>query len=196
MLFANPIDTQLIAQIIDRQVEQNFFEGNVLIADQGQIVYHHSSGHVDEEQTIPIQTNTPFSIASITKMFTAIVILQLVEEKQLRLDGTLADYLPDLAIPNASEISIHHLLLHISGLPQEKDRQYLKSRSPQQMLKGALRRKGKINAPGQFRYSNTDYLLLGQVIEKVSGQSYESAIRQRILEPLGLKQTGFAINDI
>lgn len=183
------IDTTQIDKIVSGHIANNQFSGTVLIADQAQIIYNRSAGLADRESGREIDKHTHFGIASITKMLTAIVILQLEEEGKIALDNSLWALLPKLHIPNEKDITVHHLLLHISGLPNEKNKIYASPKSPNVFIKEVL--KGKVSRPGKFNYANIDYVLLGLIIEKATGKAWEEAIRERILNPLGMEQSGF-----
>ena len=189
------IDLSEIKSLIQNEVEQNHFSGNILIADQGTAIYQASFGNTTLDKQIPIQTDTRFSVASITKMMTAILTLQLVEEGQLSLEDNLSSLLPEFEIPKAKKISIHHLLLHISGLPNEHHLIYRKPVSPVEYVNATLNNKNKGAGFGSFNYNNLDYVLLGLIIEKKTGKSWQENIQSKIINPLGLTQTGFLEKD-
>lgn len=171
------------------------FEGVVLIADQGKTVFHRSAGYRDAGKTRPVDNDTRFGIASITKMITAVVVLQLYEEGKLELTDDLAQLLPDLDIPNAGDITIHHLLLHISGLPNEDDRTFLKPVSPQEFVRETIGDGKRIDSPGSFNYANVDYVLLGLVIEAVEKKTWQQSVQERFIDRLQLDNTGFLARD-
>ncbi len=183
-------DTLKIDRVVSDHIQDHFFEGTVLVAEKGKVVYQKSAGFADWENNKKVDHQTRFSIASITKMLTAIVILQLVEDKQLELEDNLKELLPQMNIPKGHKITINHLLLHISGLPNESDIMYASPKTPAVFVKECLANK-KARKPGQFNYANIDYVLLGLVIEKVSGKSWQEVIQERIIAPLGLRNTGF-----
>jgi len=193
-LFAQKIDISELEQIIDEHLQNHQFSGTVLIAEQGEILLQKTNGVQSLTCQTPIQDQSPFAIASITKMLTALVVLQLVEEGKINLGATLAEYLPEWELPKAKKITIHHLLLHISGLPNEPDLSYLQANAPKTMVQMALSNKGK-NRFGDYNYNNIDYLLLGEIIERVSGSSWQNQIQNRIIQPLNLEQTGFLAKD-
>jgi CubicO group peptidase (beta-lactamase class C family) len=180
-----------IDSIVNANSQFRNFEGVVLIAKNGLPIYHKSFGYANRELKLPMQTATKFGIASITKMITAIVILQLVDEGKLNLESPLSELLPDLAIPKSKKITTHHLLLHISGLPNENDRIYEKPISPKDFAKSVSL--GKLNTFGAFNYANIDYVLLGLIVEKVSGTTWEENVKNRVVLPLKLNDTGFLI---
>jgi D-alanyl-D-alanine carboxypeptidase len=139
-----------------------------------------------------------FRVGSVTKTFTAAIVLQLVEEGALRLDDTLADHLAGV-VPRGDEITIRQLLLHRSGLANFTDyRPWMErtSRSSTNRPIDSLRFAASeplIFEPGsQWSYSNTNYIALGLVVESVTGHSYVEELEERILEPLGLDDTELA----
>jgi len=183
------INTESLDSIVLTAVRNDLFEGTVLIADDGKVIYHQSFGFADRDKTIPIENSTHFGIASITKMLTAIAILQLKDEGKIQLTDNLRTLLPDLEIPESNKITVHHLLLHISGLPNEKDEIYAQPLSPQEFINKTL--ENKFNRFGTFNYANIDYVLLGLIIEKLDGIPWQNAIRKRILSKASMNDTGF-----
>lgn len=179
-----------LRHIIDQHIQEMGFTGTILIADHGRPLLHQSYGTAYLGSTDSLQNAYHYSIASITKLFTALRILQLVEQQKLSLDQSLADLLPDLQIPSQEKITVHHLLLHISGLPNEKDKFYRKAYTPKDFVQVNLKN-GTAKTPGTFHYNNLDYILLGRIIEGVTEMSWQQNIRQFILEPLGMNETGF-----
>ena len=178
-----------VDSIVQNAVTNDLFEGIILIADSGNIIYQKPFGFMDEEKRFPIESSTSFGIASITKMFTAIIILQLIDEGKIHLDDKLNTLLPDLKIPRSNKISIHHLLLHISGLPNENDEIYAQATSPKEFVRKALEDKG--NHFGAFNYANIDYVLLGLIVEKYDTTTWESSVQNRIIEKSSMNRTGF-----
>ena len=136
-----------------------------------------------------------FRIGSVTKTFTATIVLQLVQEGTLRLDSTLDEHLPGV-VPKGGEITIRHLLGHRSGLANITDypgwlnqAERSPSTSPINSLRFAASKPLAFEPGSQVRYSNTNYIALGLVIEKVTGRSYAEELEQRLLDPLGLSRT-------
>ena len=183
------INIEPIDSIVQNAVEKELFEGTVLIAENGNVVYQECFGFTDKDKDIPIENATSFSIASITKLFTAIIILQLVEEGKLQLSVNLKTLFPELEIPKTDEITVHHLLLHISGLPNENDIIYTQPTGPQKFVTETL--SNAYNRFGEFNYANIDYVLLGLIIEKQDSIAWEKSVQQRILDKAGMTQTGF-----
>jgi CubicO group peptidase (beta-lactamase class C family) len=178
-----------IDSIVQNAVTYDLFGGTVLIAESGNIVYQRSFGFIDKDSVLPIENSTSFGIASITKMFTSIIILQLVEEGKIQLEDKLNVLLPDLKIPKSNKITVHHLLLHISGLPNEDDEIYAQSKSPQEFVRETM--ENKLNRLGKFNYDNIDYVLLGLIIEKYDNTTWGSSVQNRIIDKAQMAQTGF-----
>ncbi|NVJ84846.1 MAG: serine hydrolase [Algoriphagus sp.] len=179
-----------IEKLVQRLASQQAFEGTVLVAEKGEPIYHQSFGFKDENKIFPVANSTKFGIASITKLFTAIVILQLVEEGQVKLTDALHQLFPTMELPNSDKITVHHLLLHISGLPNEDFEIYTTSQiSLEEFIKQTL--SNDLNTFGEFNYANIDYVLLGLIIEKFDGRPWASSVQNRILDKLAMAQTGF-----
>ncbi len=183
--------TKEAASIIKKNADKDDFTGTVLIAEKGEIKYLESFGKANYEEEVALTTDTRYGIASITKMITAIITLQLVQEEKLQLSNSLDELLPELEIPDAGEITVHHLLLHISGLPNEKNSAYRKPLEPEAFISEVLQNPGGKRERGSYNYSNIDYVLLGLIIEQKTGESWEQNVRKRILEPLNMNDTGF-----
>lgn len=138
-------------------------------------------------------------IGSITKTFVATVLLQLVDERKIHLDDTLINYIP--GIPNADKITIRQLANHTSGIfDYADDKNFwpkvfadpLKQWAPQELLNIALSHPSYFAPGGGWHYSNTNYILLGMIIEQVTGNKLENETKRRLIEPLELKKTNFA----
>ena len=184
------INTAKIDSIVSKAVNHEFFEGTILIADKGETLYHKSFGFKDIQNKNAINTDTRFGIASITKMFTAVVIFQLIDEGKFKLTDRLSYVLPNYAISNAQTIQVQDLLLHISGLPNEDDGIYREARkNPEQFVNTAL--KNDMHPYGEFNYANIDYILLGLIIEKYDKRSWYSAVEKRLLSKAKMNHTGF-----
>lgn len=202
LLVPSAAPAQTPVEFVDTYAKAHDFSGTALVAKNGKIVVERSYGEANRAFQVPNGPRTKFWIASITKAFTAALVLQLVDEGRIALDGKIADYLPDYAGDGARKITIHQLLNHTSGLPnfdQVKDAEtairsglpnYQTPYTPEQLVakfvSGAL-----VAEPGKvFDYNNGDYVLLGRILERVSGKPYETLLRERILAPLKLADTG------
>jgi len=187
------LDTIRIDSIVQKSVIADAFEGAILIADKGDIVYQESFGFKDENKKVPTKITSKYSIASITKLFTAIAIMQLIEERKFQLTDNLETLLPDLDIPKEKKITVHHLLLHITGLPNENDAIYRKATTPKAFVAETLTQNG--SPFGSFNYANIDYVLLGLLIEKYDKTTWEESIKNRILDSLDMQNSGFLKKD-
>src|SRR3984957_7261214 len=166
----------------------------VMVLRQGHVSFVAAFGSRDAERRLPVRTDSFFEIGSITKQFTAASILQLQEAGRLQINRPLSDYLPDA--PHAREITLRQMLTHTSGLHDyldlPPDALY---RLPSQPIsyRDLIARVAALPLdfpPGsKWSYSNTGYLLLGKVIETVSGETYENYLRHHILDLLHMKET-------
>ena len=201
LLFASAALAQDKAQKIDELLKNYYdygqFNGSVLVAEKGKVVYAKGFGMANMEWAIPNQIDTKFRIGSVTKQFTATLILQLVEEGKIKLDGKLGDYLPDYRKDTGGKITVHQLLNHTSGIPSYTGLPNFFSeisRNPYSVADFVKKfASGDLEfEPGsKFSYNNSGYFLLGAIIEKVTGKSYETVLKERIFEPLGMKNTGY-----
>lgn len=199
---AQPLDTAKLDQFLDRLAEKNKAMGSLTIAKDGEVIYARAIGYarVDEATKKPLDTASRFRIGSITKTFTAVMILQLVEEGKLKLTDTLDRFFPDL--PNARKITVAHVLAHRAGIPNVR-----RTAEPGKNVNTLPISKDEILAlivkaepafePGtRFLYSNSGYFLLGVMVEKLTGKPYAGALEARITSKLGLKDTYTATGNI
>lgn len=165
--------------------------GTLTLARNGKAFYKKAFGYKQLSGKIKNETDTKYRIGSVTKMFTATMILQLIEEGKLTLETKLGAYYPD--IPNANDITIEQLLTHHSGLYNFTDGEYLKFHTKpktQQEILDIIAKQTPDFKPGERAgYSNTNYMLLGYIIEKLTGKSYSENLRLRIAGKTGLKNT-------
>jgi CubicO group peptidase (beta-lactamase class C family) len=167
------------------------------VAENGKVIFKKGYGMANMEWNIPVETDTKFRLGSITKQFTSMLILQLVQEGKIKLEGKLTDYLPDYRKDTGDRITIHHLLNHTSGIPsytglpnffQEISRNpYSVSDFVKKFASGDL----EFEPGGKWNYNNSGYFLLGAIVERVTGKPYEQALKERILDPVGMKNTGY-----
>jgi CubicO group peptidase (beta-lactamase class C family) len=193
--------SQQTAQKIDALVKQysdyGQFNGSVLVAEKGKIIYEKGFGLANMEWAIPNQPDTKFRIGSVTKQFTAALVLQLVEEGKIKLDGKITDYLTDYRKDTGDKVTIHQLLNHTSGIPSYTNRPGFFaefSRDPYNITDFVKKfASGDLEyEPGsKYSYNNSGYSLLGAIIEKVTGKSYETVLTERIFKPLGMTNSGY-----
>lgn len=182
---ANTDSTAVMA--LDTYLSENEFQGTVLIAKQDVVLFKRGYGMADMTNNIPNQPETIFRIASLTKAFTALGIMQLQETGKLQVNDPLSKYFPDLNV--GDQVTIHHLLTHLSGLQSEFDNELWDN--PAKRLQEKLQTNFQLQFEPceSFLYSNVAYVILGHLIEKVSGQSYEEYMKEHIFEPLNMKRT-------
>ncbi len=170
------------------------FNGNVLLAEKGNVVYQKSFGLRDEARKLPLDANSIFELASVSKQFTAMGIVLLQEKGKLQYDDKLEKYLPELSF--YKDVTIRHLLNHTGGLPdymelikQKGDTTKIWTNKDMIAL-FAKEKPGAVFASGsKFEYSNTGYALLASVIEKASGKTYADFLEQNIFKPLKMNNT-------
>lgn len=187
--------------IADYAKEHNF-NGTILVQKDGKTFYAQSFGLANIPFQVPNTRQTKYKIASITKLFTSVLILQLHEQGKLDLHKTVGTYLPDCSGEGKDKVTIHQLLNHTSGLANFDTvtdlETALKSGIPayqtpytsDQLL--ARFCGGKLaNPPGKvFDYNNGDYIVLGKILERLSGKTYDQVLGERILRPLKMENTG------
>jgi CubicO group peptidase (beta-lactamase class C family) len=188
-------------EIVNAYVKQNKFSGSVLVAKGGKIVLKKSYGMANYELDVPNTPQTKFRLGSITKQFTAMAIAQFQERGLLNVEDPISKYLPDYPKETGDKVTVYHLLTHTSGIPSITNaadyRQIKMSRFSGEKLVAWLKGKPLEFAPGEnYKYNNSGYILLGYIIEKVSGKPYEQYMKENIFTPLGMKDTGFDRNNI
>jgi len=195
-LAQNPIDEKIqeIDNLFSYYNENGMFNGVVLVAENGKVSYHKAFGFSDFENKIPLDTSSVFSIASLTKPYTATAIMMLEERGLLSYDDKLSKYLPEFP-EYADSIKIDHLLTHTSGIIDYLSRglklQYKVPIITMQVVLDSLISQPNLSFPTgkKYSYSNSNYLLLALIIEKVSGQSYREFLEENIFDPLGMKHS-------
>jgi len=185
---------------LDTATAANTFAGAVLIVRDGRTVFEGAYGLADRGQGIPNSPLTQFRVGSMNKMLTAVAALQLVQAGKVRLDATLGTYLPDY--PNAemaSKVTIHHLLTHTGGTGDIFGPQFtanrLELREPEDYLELYGARSLLFEPGSQWAYSNYGFMLLGAVVERVSGMRYDDYVAAHVLAPAGMTGAGATPED-
>jgi D-alanyl-D-alanine carboxypeptidase len=191
---AQTLDKAKLDQFFDRLAEKNKAMGSLTIAKDGKVLYSRTIGYSQISGTVkkPLTAANRFRIASIGKMYTAAMILQLVEERKLKLTDTLDKFFPQ--VPNAGKITIVQMLSHRSGIPNLK-----RDWDPQRIWTNGITNDEKLaliaKATPDFEpdtkqsYSNSGYFLLGLILERITGKSYAKALEERITSKLELEDT-------
>jgi CubicO group peptidase (beta-lactamase class C family) len=186
---------QKIDALMDTYYQYGQFNGAVLVAEHGKVIYQKGFGLANMEWDIPNTPDTKFRLGSITKQFTAMLIMQFVEKGTLKLKGKISDYLPDYPKLQGDKVTLHHLLTHTSGIPNYTNlpdfKKEFNPHTPQEFMKRFINLDLEFEPGSKFKYSNSNYFILGVILEKVSGKPYETLLRENILTPLGMKNTGY-----
>lgn len=194
---ANQIKSKEIDKLLTQYHQLEQFNGVALVSHKGKVLFNKGYGKANFEWDIDHTVDGKFKIASITKQFTAMLILQLVEQKKLKLDAKLIEYYPDYRADTGSKITIRQLLNHTSGLGNFfhlEGYKAVEARNPytlDEFISKFCSEELNFEPGTQFRYSNAGYTILGKVIEQVTGKSYSEVLTQKILKPLNMNNSGF-----
>jgi len=186
-----------IDQVMQKYHEQGLFNGTVLVAEKGKVILKKGYGYANMEWEIHNEPDTKMRLGSITKQFTSMLIMQLVEDGKINLLDPMTKYLPDYRQETGKQITIHHLLTHTSGIPSYTNlpnffneisrNPYPKDEFIELYCSGDL----EFEPGTKLKYNNSGYFLLGAIIEEVTGQTYKEVLHEFILDPLGLENTGY-----
>lgn len=180
-------------------VEHPMFSGSVILAQDGEIVASVHTGYADRESGKLNDAQTLHSVASVGKMFTSVAIAQLVEADKLAYDTPVLEVIPELVDQISTAITVDHLLHHTSGLARisgvdDATLDALRSNSDYFAL--VLSTGIRSDGPSEFSYRNENYQILGEIIERVSGQSYEAYVRENVASPEGMTGPFFGRRDL
>lgn len=193
---AQSINTAKLDSFFSVLTSRNLAMGSLTISKNNEVKYQKAIGYssLEGEKKTPANVDTKYRIGSVSKMFTAVMIFQLIEERKINPDQKLTRYFPDL--PNADRITIANLLNHRSGLhnytegsnyPEWMD----ESKTNDEMLRIIKEKGANFDPDTRAEYSNSNYLLLGYIIEKITGQPYEKVLKDRITSKIGLSETAY-----
>ena len=184
-------------EMISKYVEYGKFNGSVLVAEKGKIILSKGYGMYDFEKKLVNMPDTRFEIGSITKQFTSMIIMKLYERGKIDLTGKLSDYLPYYRKDNGDKITIHNLLTHTSGIPNYTDnRNFMQSEvtkpiSPKDLILNYCSSDLEFEPGTKFNYSNSGYIILGAIIEEITGKKYKDVLNEEILLPLAMYDSGY-----
>ncbi len=185
-----------------KQSIEHGFEGIIVYVDKvGEAPNWYTAGWHNKEEKIPAQPNALFKIASISKLYTAVAITQLVHEGKLSLDNTIANYLPKHAakIEHSDEITLRLMVQHRSGLPNYTDTPNYwadPKETKEEKLALVLNQPADFPPDKKYAYCNTNYLLLRMIMDRVLGYNHVEYMRENILNPLNLNNTYFSLEDV
>jgi CubicO group peptidase (beta-lactamase class C family) len=195
--FSQQTKFQKIDSLLTFLNANNKFMGSIALRENDKIVFAKTYGYADVESNKKLETNTKLKIGSITKTFTATIIMQLIDEKKLTLDTKLSVFYPQ--IPNAEKITIHHLLHHRTGIPDflnddpnSSDYIFIENKK-EDIISRIAAYESAFEPNSKFKYSNSNYNLLGYIIEDVTKKSFSDNLNDRIVKRLGLKNTYFPL---
>jgi len=189
-----------------RIADHGLFSGAVGIQRRSGAIYTRSAGQADREEGRELTLDTPLRIGSITKMFIAVAALQLVQEGTIGLHEPIARWVPEYPEHIASQVTVHHLLSHTSGIEMDNDAEFnrlvAESASLQEILAAHVARNEHLNSSNyedfepldRHDYSNENYDLLGIILQRATGRGWTFVIAERVFEPAKMSSTGFASN--
>ena len=190
-----------VQEQVDKAADYGFDGIVVCVNKTGNQSDFYTSGYKNRENKIPADPNALFKIASVSKLYNAVAVAKLVRDGKLSLDKTLADYLPELKgrIEYSDKITLRMLVKHRSGIPNFTDT-YMYWATPKEnddeKLALILDKPADFKPGEDYEYSNTNYLLLGRIMDKVLGYNHFKFIQEKILKPLNLNHTYGSVNDV
>lgn len=195
LLFAQKNSFDKVERYMDAQHNVNKFGGTVIVMKNDTVILKKAYGYADLEWNVKNTVDTKFILASISKYFTSIAVMQLVEKKQLSLNDKLNKFFPDY--PQGEKVTIHMLLTHTAGLPLDFEELYMNSTViTKDSAITMLKNKPYLFNPGtNVKYSNIGYFLLSQIIEKASNQTYEIFLKENIFNKANMLNSGVCNND-
>ena len=191
-----------IDELLSKYNQYDQFNGSALVAENGKVILKKGYGSANMEWNIPNQPDTKFRLGSITKQFTALLIVKLAEKGKIKLDVPITTYLPDYPKENGDKITINNLLTHTSGIPNYTSApNFLKEKaknpySPADFVKTFSGLPLEFKPGEKFAYSNSGYFLLGYIIEKITGKTYEQYLQEIIFTPFKMVNSGYDHSDI
>jgi CubicO group peptidase (beta-lactamase class C family) len=187
---------------IQSYTHEHQFNGSILVQKDSSVIYRQSFGLADRRLDVPITKESVYKVASITKAFTSVLILQLYDNGKLELNETINKYLPDFKGEAGSKVTIHQLLNHTSGMRQidtisslenafKYGLGYLQKPLTSKQLFHSFEKDSLVNEPGKkWDYNNYEYIVLGKIIEKLYNKTYEEVLKEKILDPLRMANSG------
>ncbi|WP_374174975.1 serine hydrolase domain-containing protein [Flavobacterium tructae] len=203
LLFHSFVFAQSLKTKIDQLIASKFQPENpgavFLAVKKGEVVYRKAFGMANLEMDIKMKPESVFEIGSMTKQFTAVAVLMLAEQGKLKLDDEITKFIPDYPT-NGNKITLHHLLTHTSGIKDFTGIKAIKDiarrdLSPKELVDFFKNEPVDFKPGEQYKYCNSGYVLLGYIIEIVSGQTYEEFVTRHIFKKIGMENTYYASHD-
>lgn len=197
--FSTISNAQKLEKQFDKMLNEKYLANEpgatAVVAKDGKIIYHKAFGMANLELDVPMKTNMVFEIGSITKQFTAVSILMLYEQGKLELDDDITKFIEDYPT-HGHHISIHHLLTHTSGIKSytsinDWSSIWRKDLSPTEIIDFFKNEPMDFSPGEQWRYNNSAYIILGYIIEKASGKTYEQFLEEDIFAPLAMNSSSY-----
>lgn len=185
-----------IERLIESYVENHLFNGSVLVEKKGKVIFKKGYGLANMEWNIPNSADTKFRIGSITKQFTATLVLLLEQEGKINLQAKITDYLPWYRKDTGDKITVENLLKHTSGIPNYTAKAdvmndiALHNYSPKEIAEKFLSDDLEFEPGTKFSYSNSGYFLLGVIVEEITKRSFAENLKEKIFAPLAMKNSG------
>lgn len=181
-----------ISKVLDEIDSKEHLSGVVLVGQSGQIIYQKAYGTANQSFGIANNLDTKFLLGSLTKQFTAMLIMQQVEAGQLNLDAPITKYLSDFRKETGDKVTIRHLLTHTHGIPNADQTDRYKPMTREEFVKKYCETDLEFSPGTQFKYSDiVGYYLLGVILEKVTNKDFAKLLEEKITEPLGMRNTGY-----
>ncbi len=186
-----------IEKFLSQCENYRLFHGSALVAREGRVIYKKGFAYADRRWNIPNKSSTRFMTGSISKQFTAMLVLQMAEEGKIKLKDKISGYLDYYPADKGDKISIHHLLCHSSGIPNILQKRpdfftdvWVKDHSSEEFIKLFCDYKLDFEPGSKFMYNTANYFILAAVLEKVSGKLYNDMLQEKIFKPLGMNGSG------
>jgi CubicO group peptidase (beta-lactamase class C family) len=186
-----------IDALMSQYADRTSFSGTVLVSNHDRVIFKKSYGLANREWNIPNTPDVKFRLGSITKQFTSMLVMQQVAKGTIALDAHLIEYLPYYRADTGAKVTVHQLLTHTSGIPSYTDdpkffpdvsRNYY---PVEEFVKTFCSGDLQFEPGTKFHYDNSGYFILGALLEHVTGKTYEVLLKENILDPLGMKDTGY-----
>jgi teichoic acid D-alanine hydrolase len=189
-------NTSELEKVVDSFQKDKNFNGTVLIATDGKIDFISGTGLADRQSNSKITSNSKFKIASITKTFTAVLILKLYEQGKIDLNATIGKYFPEYKGVGRDKVTIHQLLTYSSGISNQSEKggmlPYQSSLSLDEFTNKYCSGNLEFEPGSKSVYANTEYIILGKIIENITGKPFAKVLQEQILSPLKMKNSGMA----
>lgn len=192
--------TQAIDDLVNKYYDYGQFNGSIMVSENGKVILSKGYGFAEMEWKIQNTPDTKFRLASVSKQFTAMLIMQLVEKGQISLDGKISDYLPYYRKDIGEIVTIQQLLTHTSGIfnytndPKVMQTKVRDQMSVQELVEELCSRELDFEPGTKYNYSNSGYVILGAIIEEVTGKKYEDVLQDNIFIPLNMTNSGYDHN--